>query len=520
MTLAQRYDYIIVGSGIGGLYTALLAQAHGSVLLLTKGSLEDCNTRYAQGGIAAAVGVSDSPELHGQDTIEAGAGLCLPEAVRVLTSEGREAIQELVKLGVAFDTQQGEVLLAREGAHSAPRVLHAGGDATGANIETALVERVEVSRVKVMENTLVTRINTDDAGSIEGTRVLNVRTGEETEFKARVVVLATGGAGRLFRSTTNPEVATGDGVALAFRSGASIMDMEFYQFHPTALHLKGAPTFLISEAVRGEGGILRNGRGEAFMKGYHTLAELAPRDVVARAIGEEMREGAAEHVVLDVTHLPPARITTRFPTIYRFCLGYGLDITKEPIPVAPAAHYMIGGIKATTWGETSVRGLYACGEVAATGAHGANRLASNSLLETVVFGKRLVERTLGKDKSGAQGQLKERVFHLPRRHVPCAAIPPLTGENLQDLLWRNAGLVRNGQDLLWAARVLGVWARMPRKGDDRASHELANMVTAARLMVEGALLRTESRGAHYRTDYPEPSPEWELHTVFVGEEHS
>ncbi|MSQ13214.1 MAG: L-aspartate oxidase [Dehalococcoidia bacterium] len=525
--MRDSYDYIIVGSGIGGLYTALLAREHGSVLLLTKGTIEDCNTRYAQGGIAAAVGDADSPELHEQDTLEAGAGLCVPETVRILAREGPTAIQELVRLGVEFDTQQGEVLLAREGAHSVPRVLHAGGDATGANIETALMKRLLESGATVKEHAMLTSIVVSDDGRATGVRAFHAQTGEESEFAGRFIVLATGGAGRLFRYTTNPEVATGDGVALAFRAGAAVNDMEFYQFHPTALHLPGAPTFLISEAVRGEGGVLRNALGEAFMARYHAMGDLAPRDVVARAIDTEMRATSSPHALLDVTHIRASRITTRFPTIYSYCLGHGLDITKQPIPVAPAAHYMIGGIKTTSWGETTVPGLYACGEVASTGAHGANRLASNSLLETMVFGKRLVERTLGRNGGEPDGDRTERVFKLPNRHVPCAQVPPLTLGNLQDLLWRNSGLVRNGDELLWAARVLSVWRTMSRarqapmksgQGSDRAANELVNMVLIARLMVEGALVRQESRGAHYRTDFPEPRKEWELHTVFVGEE--
>ncbi|MSP78729.1 MAG: L-aspartate oxidase [Dehalococcoidia bacterium] len=520
MTTSEQFDYIIIGSGIGGLYTALMAQEHGSVLLITKGSIEDANTRHAQGGIAAAVGWDDSPALHSQDTVAAGAGLCLQEAVDVLTRDGPMAISELVRLGVVFDTEEGSLLLAREGAHSVSRVLHAGGDATGLNIETALAAQLRVSRVKVCEHVMVTRIIVDDGGAARGVRVLDTRTGKEEEFGGKATVLATGGAGRLFRYTTNPEVATGDGVYLAFKAGAAIMDEEFYQFHPTALAIKGAPSFLISEAVRGEGAILRNGHGEAFMKRYSEQGDLAPRDVVARAIVAEMEKAAADHMLLDVTHLPAATIRTRFPTIYRFCLGYRIDMTKHMVPVAPAAHYMMGGVKTNLWGETTVAGLYACGEVASTGVHGANRLASNSLLETVVFGKRLLDRTLDKTDEEPQGVRKERVFKMPNRQVPCAAIPPLTLENVQNLMWRNAGIARNGEDLLWAARVLSVWSRIPAKSRQRTAHELLSLVWVGRLLVEGALVRQESRGAHYRTDFPEPSPQWELHTVFQGEERA
>ncbi|MBI2936281.1 MAG: L-aspartate oxidase, partial [Chloroflexi bacterium] len=495
---------------------ALLAKEHGSVLLLTKGTIEDCNTRYAQGGIAAAVGPTDSPELHLQDTLEAGAGLCHQEVVSILAREGPQAIEELVNLGVGFDTAHGEVLLAQEGAHSVPRVLHAGGDATGANIEMALANQVRSSRIKVLEHTMVTKIEVQESGRATGVEVLDCKTGQQEHFPSNAIIVATGGAGQLFRSTTNPAVATGDGVALAFRAGAAVMDMEFYQFHPTALRLSGASSFLISEAVRGEGGVLRTPDGKPFMKGYHPLAELAPRDIVARAIVEEMARSSSDHVLLDVTHLPPSRVATRFPTIYRSCLSHGLDITRNPIPVAPAAHYMIGGVKTNSWGETTLPGLYACGETAATGVHGANRLASNSLLETVVFGKRVVERVLGRNHEDVSSTRPERQFKLPQRHVPCASIPPMDLATLQDIMCGNAGIVRNGEGLLWAARILNVWSQLPPEKNDRPSHELANMVLLGRLLVEGALLRQESRGVHYRVDYPNPAPEWQTHTIFTG----
>ena len=343
------YDYIIIGSGIAGLNTALLAREHGSALILTKGRVDDCNTRYAQGGIAAAIGAGDTPALHMQDTLSAGAGLCDREAVAVLTAEGPQRVANLIQWGVPFDTMHGEISLGMEGAHSRPRILHAGGDATGQHIEVALADRVAESEIKVLEYTLATELVVDKGRAV-AVETLDCRTGQRETFSGRNIVIGAGGAGQLFKYTTNPEVATGDGVALAFRAGARVMDMEFYQFHPTALRLEGAPTFLLSEAMRGEGAVLRDNEGRAFMSDYHPLADLAPRDIVSRAIVSEMEKADSPTVYLDISHLSGDLIQSRFPTIYRFCQNYGLDITREPAPVAPAAHYMMGGIKIDTWG--------------------------------------------------------------------------------------------------------------------------------------------------------------------------
>ena len=327
----SHYDYIVIGSGIAGLYSALLAVEHGSVLILTKGGIADCNTQYAQGGIAAAVGPEDSPSYHLADTLAAGAGLCNEDAARILAEEGPQAISELVRLGVIFDTADGEVALGREAAHRMPRVLHAGGDATGARIELTLSSLAHHSRIHVEEYVTTTRLLVED-GRVVGVAGLVNGEGEEVEYLGAHTVLATGGAGRLYRYTTNPEVTTGDGVALAFDAGAAVMDMEFYQFHPTALRLPGAPPFLITEAMRGEGAVLRNARGEAFMHGYHPQGDLAPRDVVSRSLLEEMRRTGDGPVVLDATHMPAELLTARFPSIYKTCLTHGLDITREPIP--------------------------------------------------------------------------------------------------------------------------------------------------------------------------------------------
>ncbi len=479
------------------------------MLILTKGGIADCNTQYAQGGIAAAVGPEDSPNYHFADTLAAGAGLCNEDAARILAEEGPQAISELVRLGVIFDTADGEVALGREAAHRMPRVLHAGGDATGARIELTLSSLAHHSRIHVQEYTTTSRLLVED-GRVVGVAGLVNGEGEEIEYRAAHTVLATGGAGRLYRYTTNPEVTTGDGVALAFDAGAAVMDMEFYQFHPTALRLPGAPPFLITEAMRGEGAVLRNVNGEAFMTGYHPQGDLAPRDVVSRSLLAEMRRTGTGHVVLDATHMPSERLAARFPSIYKTCLTHGLDITREPIPVSPAAHYMMGGVLTNTDGETTLPGLYACGEVACTGLHGANRLASNSLLETVVFGQRVVRRSL---EGGWTGPRPEGALAL--RAAPGGGGVGPTLEGLQGLNWSNVGIIRSREGLEEAAAVFSAWETLAPEGGDRGARELANMVTLGRLMAESALAREESRGAHFRTDFPETSEEWLRHTVFM-----
>jgi len=517
MNASWQYDYIVGGSGIAGLYVALLAQQYGTVLLLTKGGIEDCNTKYAQGGIAAAIGRQDSASLHMQDTLVAGAGLCEPEAVKILAHEGPQAIDELVRLGVIFDTAHGEVSLAREGAHSTPRVLHAGGDSTGAHIELTLASLARSSRLRVLEYMTVTSLLVDDgSGSVFGVEILDSRSGQKGVYHGSHTILATGGAGQMFRYTTNPEVATGSGVAVAFRAGAMVMDMEFYQFHPTALRIPNAPPFLISEAVRGEGGVLRNARGVAFMEEYHALGDLAPRDVVAQSLLNEMRASESDHVLLDVTHLPASQLTARFPSIYHTCLHYGLDITKHPIPVAPAAHYMMGGIMTNVWGETSVPGLYACGEAACNGVHGANRLASNSLLDTVVFGRRLVQKTLGKSLESWGTELPCDSVLLPQRIVSKQPANPPSLTVLQELMWENVGMAREQDQLEEAACTLQSWGESLPEPSDRESHELSMMLLLGRVITEGALHRQESRGAHYRSDFPEPNDSWRRHTVIRG----
>ena len=512
----KQYDYVIVGSGIAGLYTALLAKKQGSVLIITKGNIDDCNTKYAQGGIAAAIGKNDSPETHFKDTVAAGDGLCNIEAVRILVNEAPVRIADLVDFGVPFDTVDGEISLTLEAAHSAPRILHAGGDATGEHMEVTLSKRSHSSKIQMLEDYLATEIMVEK-GIVKWVKALDCRTGSIEQFDCRYLILATGGAGQLYKFNTNSDVATGDGVTLAFNAGAEIIDMEFFQFHPTTLHLPGVTPFLISEAVRGEGGVLRNADGQRFMPKYASEADLAPRDVVARSIVYEAKRTGSDRAFLDVTHLPPYLITTRFPHIYRFCLDHGLDITKGPIPVAPAAHYMMGGIKTNSWGETNITGLFAVGETACAGVHGANRLASNSLLEAVVFGKRIITRTTKGTKAEApsnSAQGEEQRHSLSQRRV-AETVPPPSHSTLQELLWDKVGIIRHKEGLTEAADVLAAWQKCLPQPTDRPSYELNNLVVTGRLVTEAALLREESRGAHFRSDFPRTLPQWKRHIILA-----
>ena len=515
--MANQYDYIIVGSGIAGLYTALQAKERGSVLLVTKGSIDDCNTKFAQGGIAAAIGGSDSPELHYQDTIKAGDGLCDTGVVRILVDEATDRITDLVNLGVPFDTVNGRVDLALEAAHSVPRILHAGGDTTGEHIEITLSDRLRSTGARILEDCLATEIVVEN-GAVKGIETLDLHAGLTHSYQCRFLILATGGGGQLYKFTTNSEVATADGVALAFEAGAEIVDMEFFQFHPTALYLPGATPFLISEAVRGEGGVLRNINGHRFMPDYTAKADLAPRDVVARSVLYEMQKTGQDNVFIDVTHLPPGLMATRFPRIYRFCLERGIDVSKDMIPVAPAAHYMVGGVKVDSWGETNIAGLFAAGETAGTGVHGANRLASNSLLEVLVFSKRILERTTNMSKPRVAEPGRHSLIHRSLGPgEPPRAGATLSLSALKQLLWDKAGIIRDKEGLLETVATLAAWQGSLPKACDRSSYELNNLVLIGRLLAEAALFREESRGVHFRTDFPRSLPRWRRHIVFTLE---
>ncbi|HEY0607516.1 MAG TPA: L-aspartate oxidase [Herpetosiphonaceae bacterium] len=511
------YDYIIIGSGIAGLFTALQAAQHGRVLVITKAALAESNTRYAQGGIAAAIGMADSPQLHRDDTLSAGAGLCDPAAVRVLTDEAPARIYDLIRLGVQFDTHDGELALGLEAAHQARRILHAGGDATGRYIELALCDVLAQAGVVVREHTYVSEIVVEQG---RATGVWAQReSGEPELFRAAHIILACGGAGQLFAATTNPAVATGDGVALAYRAGAALADLEFYQFHPTALQLPGQPTFLISEAVRGEGAYLRNHQGERFMPGYAAQAELAPRDVVARAIVAEMQRTAGP-VFLDLRHLDSATVHRRFPTISAFCRNLGLDIAADLLPVSPAAHYFMGGVHTDIWGQTTLPGLYACGEVACTGVHGANRLASNSLVEGLVFGWRIVRRTLEQApiSQPEQSALPDLRLSPILDHALPIVSQPATKAAAQQMMWQHVGLARTAAGLDRAIAAFGAWTANLAAPHTIAEHELANQLLLSWLMATAARQRTESRGGHYRSDYPHSDPNWRRHIVLAHAE--
>ncbi|MHB1172382.1 MAG: L-aspartate oxidase [Lacisediminihabitans sp.] len=508
---------IVVGSGIAGLVAALTASATHSVTLVTKAALAESNTFYAQGGIAAAMSDDDSVALHVADTLRAGAGLNVRQAVDVLCAEGPERILDLIRFGVAFDRQGDALARGLEAAHSRARVLHAGGDATGAAIETALVDAVRASAARILEHTFVTDLIVRDD------RVIGIETLDAQDGRARLeadaVILASGGAGQLYRHTTNPAVTTGDGVAAAWRAGAELADVEFYQFHPTALALPG--NFLVSEAVRGEGALLRNAVGERFMLELHPDAELAPRDVVARGIAIEMTAQGGTPVVLDATGLGSAFLARRFPTIDAACRRAGLDWARETIPVTPAAHYWMGGIATDVWGRSSLRGLYAVGEAACTGAHGANRLASNSLLESVVFAHRAA-RSLA-DGESRDASVSRWSSGATRSTTRIESSPTLLHQQaverptLQHLMWDAAGLHRSGDDLDAAAESLAGWRAAEPAGASVTELENRNLLDLARVLVAAALERRESRGAHFRSDYPAPSAEFARHLAWARE---
>lgn len=506
-------EYIILGSGIAGLYTALSAsQAGSSVTVLTKQTMMDTGTDKAQGGIAAALGDADSPALHRQDTLVAGAGLCDSEAVAALVSEGPDRVRELISLGAIFDRDSQGLALTMEGAHSQRRILHASGDATGAEIQRVLTQRVrEDNRIKVLENHYVVDLLVRE-NICYGVLAYDRQNKEYKVFRGKVTVLATGGLGRIFEHNTNPEVATGNGIAIAFRAGAEVMDMEFIQFHPTVLNLPGAPRFLISEAVRGEGAYLRNIQGQRFMQHYHDLAELAPRDIVVRAILKEMAATNSNMVFLDLTHLDPELVKLRFPNIMKTCAEYQLDITVDRIPIAPAAHYMMGGVKINLVGETSIRGLYACGEVSCPGVHGANRLASNSLLDGLVFGGRIVEETRHFLKDYHPRNLE---FACDWLLEPAKTDYAALRKKLEVLMGEKVGPVRSSEGMREALEFFDKWSYLKRHRADNAEQmEVKNMLQVGELVAEAALARRESRGGHYRVDCPDTYQRWQKHIIF------
>ena len=517
--LPSETDFIVVGAGIAGLRASVELASAGRVLCLAKREVTESNTQYAQGGIAAALSDDDEVRLHLEDTLKAGDGLCNEEAARVLVEEGPLRIEELIEWGTEFDRAGTKIAFTREGAHSRNRVLHAHGDSTGREIGRALFLKAEALKaIAFREFEFTTDLLVRD-GRVVGARILD-QSGQSHEIFASATLLATGGLGQVYSDTTNPSVATGDGVAMAYRAGAEISDMEFVQFHPTALYLKNAPRFLLSEALRGEGAYLRNIELKRFMPKYHEAAELAPRDVVARAITHELelvkRPDAA--VYLDLTHLNADRVRKRFPTIYSTCMQYNIDIATELVPIRPAAHYAMGGVRTDLRGQTSLPGLYAAGEVACTGVHGANRLASNSLLEGLVYGARAAQK------------MRDEIRRHPE-HVGATSLGDATEsgdgqpaqteafiKKVQSLMWRYVGVVRDGKDLRQVISELSTLQNQLPAARDRRAHEAANILQAGLLIARSGLAREESRGAHYRLDFPlKNDAKFRKHSVVCGE---
>lgn len=504
-------DVIIIGSGVAGLFTAIKASEDRHVTMITKKGLMESNTRYAQGGIAAVISGEDSVESHRGDTLLAGAGLCSLESVNILVNEGPRRVQDLIDLGTDFDEENGKLALTKEGAHSHRRILHANGDATGYEIVRALSEKVAAhERIDIWGNHYVIDLITENNECLGA--LVQRSDGQRVFLRGQATILCSGGAGQLYRYTTNPEVATGDGIAIAYRAGAYLRDLEFVQFHPTSLCYPGAPRFLISEAVRGEGAVLRNIKGERFMERYHELLELAPRDIVARAIVSEMVATNSTHVYLDITHEAPEKIKRRFPTIYQTCLGYGLDMTTDWIPVAPAAHYMMGGVRTGHHGETNVGRLFACGEVSSTGVHGANRLASNSLSEAIVFGNRIIERVRQIEplkRTGSNIISAEKRDQLVNQPIMERRL------KLQKVMVRQVGVRRTRGGLLKGLEELQrLQPIFVEELQTCEQLEFANMLTCSLLLTESALAREESRGGHYREDYPQRDDQcWRKHIL-------
>jgi L-aspartate oxidase len=506
-------DVLIIGGGLAGTRVALGLPEHVRGLIVTKDEVRECNSAYAQGGIAGVLDPEDRFDDHIADTLAAGKGLCDLEVVKSVVREAPERINELIRWGTHFDEVDGNVALTREGGHSHARIVHALGDATGREVMRAVINQVRNRpNVRIWQNSITLDLLTHD-GQCRGALVWDRRRGL-TLIWARAVVLATGGAGQLYRETTNPSIATADGHALAYRAGAELRDMEFMQFHPTVLYIAGSSRHLLTEALRGEGAYLRDRNGQRFMSEAHPLAELAPRDDVSRAITARMALTQHPCVYLDLSHLDAVYIRKRFPGIDALCRTFDLDFTKDPIPVRPGAHYMVGGVTVDLQGKTTIPGLWAAGEVTSTGLHGANRLASNSLLEGLVYGARAAEDILAQLQTEGPRPLE---------------VPPITGEpqsssrepldladireSLRALMWRNVGIVRDARGLAEAAEQVDFWCRyaLGQVFDDPAGWTLQNMLVVARLMIAAAAAREESRGVHTRLDFPETDPAWAHH---------
>ncbi len=509
-------EYLIIGGGAAGLRAAVDLLEHGKkITVLAKEDILESNTEYAQGGVAVVLSDEDRIGLHYDDTLKAGDGLCDRKAVRTLVKEGPKYIEELIKWGAQFDRNGTKLAFTREGAHSANRILHAKGDSTGNEVMRALVNKVRsYPNIEYLSHKFALDLIIRN-GVCCGALCLDEKNEEFFIIKAGATLLATGGIGVVYKETTNPQVATGDGFAMAFRAGATLMDMEFVQFHPTVLHLPEAPRFLMSESLRGEGAKLLNKNGRQFMKDYHPAMELAPRDVVSRAILSELRKTGSMTVFLDMTHLRPDYVKERFPKIYSTCLEYGLDITENVIPVRPCAHYMMGGIMTDLSGRTTIPGLYAAGECACTGVHGANRLASNSLLEGIVFGGR-TGKAMVMDNRTSQEMPEIEEFELVKSDRTLSDIR----EKVQEIMWFKAGMNRCGATLKEALdELLSIDVNFSRYHTNKARREALNILLNARMIVYSALKRRESRGGHYRSDFPESRSGWRRHSRIIPAKH-
>ncbi|NOZ23898.1 MAG: L-aspartate oxidase [Planctomycetes bacterium] len=507
-------DVLVIGSGVAGLSAAINASEHAKVLVVTKDAVNETNTDHAQGGIAVVLAPDDKVEAHVADTLATGQGLCDEDVVKGIVAEGPMRIRDLISWGAEFDTIDGALNFTREGGHGHPRIIHAHGDATGAEVQRALVQKAaEIENINVIEKVFVIDLLT------AGGRCFGALTVEQgkgpTVLWASKTILATGGAGRLYRETTNPPVATGDGLAMAYRAGATLRDMEFFQFHPTTLYVAGASRALITETVRGEGGLLRNALGERFMPNYHPKAELAPRDVVSRSIVHEMWRTRKTCVYIDMTHLPKEKTRKRFPRIVELCANFDIDICEDQIPVRPSAHYMVGGALVDAQGRTGVEDLYACGEVTSTGLHGANRLGSNSLLEGLVYGCRAGEeagRLAAKRKKRDMPKPIQSDFDMRPGRIDIEDVR----NSLRSLVWRNVGIERAEPYLGQAEDMIDFWCSyvMCKEFDSPAGWELQNLLTIAKIVASSARWREETRGVHYRTDFPERDDQkWLKHSL-------
>ncbi|MBI9057055.1 MAG: L-aspartate oxidase [Labilibaculum sp.] len=508
--LHKKFDFLIIGSGLSGLYSALYASRYGKVAILTKSKLDVSNSYYAQGGIAAVTDSADFPQYHMEDTLTAGRGLCDTIPVTILVNEGPDRIDDLIEMGMQFDTENGKLALGLEGGHHRRRILHAGGDSTGKEMILFLIQKVLAQKnIEIFENQMVYELLTKNEVCF-GAKSYNTIANSNVLIEAKRTILAIGGASAIFQRTTNPNTTVGDGISLGYKAGVEIADMEFIQFHPSSFYSEKGKTFLISEAVRGEGAHLLNSKGERFMLAIHPLAELAPRDIVARSIFDQMKKDNNPFVTLDLKHLDGKKIKARFPSIYKNCELEGVDMCKE-IRIAPAAHYMVGGIKTDLNGKTNISQLYACGEIASSGVMGANRLASNSLLECLVFGKRAVDHA--------------RKTHIETTEVDDGNSKMQTNINLEELFLQQknqialtmnskVGIIRNKKELTEVNDLLDtIEESFPFEKNEYYSHRLENLITVCRLLATAAIARKESRGGHYRDDYPKEKSKYLTHSI-------